>query len=77
MVNMGQIHKELRKFLMISLNFIKSDNESMIDIGEMIFYERELQDDSTKLKIIEFDFDFTEKLMIEVRVYFQKCKSRF
>ena len=33
MVNMCQIHKELRKFLMISSNFIKSDNEQMIEIG--------------------------------------------
>ena len=32
----------------------------------MIFYERELQDDSTESKIIEFDFDFAEKLKIEV-----------
>ena len=28
MVNMGQIHKELWKFLMISSNLIKSDDES-------------------------------------------------
>ena len=34
MVNMGQIHKELGKFLMISLNLIKSDDESIIEIGE-------------------------------------------
>ena len=34
MVNMGQIHRELGKFMMISLNLIKSDNESMIEIGE-------------------------------------------
>ena len=30
-------------------------------------YERELQDDSTESKIIEFDFDFADKLKIEVR----------
>ena len=77
MVNIGRIHRELGKFLMISSNFIKSDNESMIKIGENgVFYERELQDDSTESKIIKFDFDFTEKLKIEERVYFQKCKSR-
>ena len=29
----GQIHKELGKFLMISSNLIKSDDESMIEIG--------------------------------------------
>ena len=34
MVNMGQIHRELGNFLMISSNLIKSDNESMIEIGE-------------------------------------------
>ena len=34
MVNKGQIHRELGKFLMISSNVIKSDNESMIEIGE-------------------------------------------
>ena len=34
MVNKGRIHKELWKFLMISLNLIKSDDESMIEIGE-------------------------------------------
>ena len=33
MVNMGQIHRELGKFLMISSNLIKSDDESMIEIG--------------------------------------------
>ena len=26
----------------------------------MVFYERELQNDSMKAKIIEFDFDFAE-----------------
>ena len=34
MINMGQIHRELGKFLMISSNLIKSDNESVIEIGE-------------------------------------------
>ena len=34
MVNMGRIHKELGKFLMISSNLIKSDDELMIQIGE-------------------------------------------
>ena len=34
MVNMGRIHKEFEKFFMISSNLIKSDNESMIKIGE-------------------------------------------
>ena len=34
---------------------------------KMIYYERELQEDSMESKIIEFDFDFAEKLKIEVR----------
>ena len=38
----------------------------MIEIGENGSYERELQDNSTESKIIEFDFDFAEKLKIEV-----------
>ena len=71
MVNMGRIHRELGKFLMISLNLIKSDNESMIEIGEMIFYEKELEEDSTKSKIIEFNFDFAEKWKIEERGFFE------
>ena len=43
----------------------------------MIDYERELQDDSTESKIIEFDFDFAEKLKIEVRDDFQNLEERF
>ena len=34
MVNKGRIHREIRKFMMISLNLIKSGDESMIEIGE-------------------------------------------
>ena len=34
MVNKGQIHREIRKFMMISLKLIKSDNKLMIKIGE-------------------------------------------
>ena len=34
MVNIGRIHRELGKYLMISLNLIKSDNESVIEMGE-------------------------------------------
>ena len=43
MVNMGRIHKELGKFLMISSNLIKSDDELMVEIGENRDYEREIQ----------------------------------
>ena len=34
MVNIGRIHRELGKFLMISSNMIKSDDELMVEIGE-------------------------------------------
>ena len=34
MVNMGQIHRELGKFMMISLNLIKLDDKLMVEIGE-------------------------------------------
>ena len=34
MVNKGRIHRELGKFFMISSNLIKSDDESMVEIGE-------------------------------------------
>ena len=33
MVNMGRINREFEKFLIISSNFIKSDDESMIEMG--------------------------------------------
>ena len=33
---------------MIFSNLIKSDDESMTEVGENGFYERELQDDSTE-----------------------------
>ena len=36
MVNKGRIHRELGKFMMISLNLIKSDNKSMVEIGENV-----------------------------------------
>ena len=35
MVKMGQIHSELVKFLMISLNLIKSDKKSVKGIGKI------------------------------------------
>ena len=34
MVNKGQIHSELGKFMMISSNLIKSDDKLMIEIRE-------------------------------------------
>ena len=43
----------------------------------MVDYERELQDDSMESKIIEFDFDFVEKLKIEVRDDFRKSEEQF
>ena len=38
----------------------------MIEIGENVDYERELEDDSMESKSIKLDFDFAEKLKIEV-----------
>ena len=34
MVNKGRIHREIRKFMIISSKLIKSDNESIVEIGE-------------------------------------------
>ena len=34
MVNKCQIHKEIRKFMMVSSNLIKSDDELIIEIGK-------------------------------------------
>ena len=34
MVNKGQIHREIRKFLMFSLKLIKSDNKSLVEMGK-------------------------------------------
>ena len=34
MVNKGQIHREIRKFLMFSLKLIKSDDKLMVKIRE-------------------------------------------
>ena len=34
MVNKGQIHRELGKFMMFSSNLIKWGDESMIEIGK-------------------------------------------
>ena len=34
MLNKGRIHSELRKFMEISLNLIKSDDELMVIMGE-------------------------------------------
>ena len=69
MVKKGRIHEELGKFLMISSNLIKSDDESVIEIG-VIFYKRGREEKSTESKINEFHFDFTEKLKIEQRGIF-------
>ena len=66
MVNKGRIYREIRKFMMISLKLIKSDDKLMIKIGKMVNYEREIQIISTESKIIKFDFDFVEKLKIKV-----------
>ena len=48
MVNKGRIHREIRKFMIISSNLIKSDDELMIETWKMVDYERELQNVSTE-----------------------------
>ena len=35
MVNKGRIHRKLGKFFMISSNLIKSDDDSVIEIGKI------------------------------------------
>ena len=34
MVNKGRMHWEIKKFLMFSSKLIKSDDQSMVEIGE-------------------------------------------
>ena len=34
MVNKGRIHRAIRESMMFSLKLIKSDNKSMVEIGE-------------------------------------------
>ena len=41
MVNIGRIHRESGKFLMISSNLIKSDNELVITIGGKWYFMKE------------------------------------
>ena len=36
MVNKGRIYREIKKFIMISLKLIKSDDEFMIEIGQNV-----------------------------------------
>ena len=43
MVNVGRIHRELGKFLMISSNLIKSDDESVIEIGKKVLMKEDLK----------------------------------
>ena len=40
---MGRMHRELGKFLMISLNLIKSDYELVTEIGENGFMKKDLK----------------------------------
>ena len=61
MVNKGQIHMELGKFLMIFSNLIKSNDKMWIEIRSSDIFERRLEDESTKLKITQFGSRFAEK----------------
>ena len=40
MVNKGRIHRELGKFFLFSSNLIKSNDESVIKIGQIILRKR-------------------------------------
>ena len=40
MVNMGQIHRELRNFLTLSSNLIKSDEKLVVEIGENVILRK-------------------------------------
>ena len=53
MVNMGQIHREIGKFLMISSNLIKSDNESVDrNWGKWYFMKEDLKTNPRSQKSI-------------------------
>ena len=43
MVNMGRIDREVGKILMISSNLMKSDDESMIEIGDFDILRKRTQ----------------------------------
>ena len=40
MVNKSQMHRKIRKFLMFSSKLIKSDDESIVEIGKIVYYAR-------------------------------------
>ena len=46
---------------MISSNFIKSDDEMVIEIRQFDIFERGLEDESMESKSTEFGFDFAKK----------------
>ena len=69
---------------MMSSYLINSEDESVIEIGEMVFYERGLDDESTESKINEFHFDFAENFNIEEVIFLkheivklQKLRMKF
>ena len=43
MVNKGRIHRELEKFMMVSSNLIKLDNELMVEIGDFDILRKRTQ----------------------------------
>ena len=76
MVNKGQIHREIRKFLMFSSKLIKLDDKSMVEIRKNSILWKIIQIDSTESRIIKIDLDFAENLKIEVGGNFRTKKSR-
>ena len=61
MENKGRIQGELRYFQGILWNSIKLDNELRWEIRVLIDLERELEDESTESKTIQFGSRFAEK----------------
>ena len=55
MVNKGRIHKELGKFFMISSNLIKSNDESMLEIGKFDFMKENLKMNPRNQKSLNLD----------------------
>ena len=52
MVNKGRIHREIRKFMIISLNLIKLDNELVLEFMKENFKTFPRNKKSSKLTLI-------------------------
>ena len=77
MVNKGQIHREIRKFLMYSSKLIKSDDELLIEIGENGKLWKITSNQFQGIKNHRIWTRFVEKSKIEVERKFRMKKSQF